>query len=203
MNKEGSDSLSDGALAICDDAILMRRFQGGDTASFQVLYTRHERALYRFLLYQAGCNAGLAEDLAHDVWVKIIQSSERYVYTAQFRTFLFHVAHNRLIDHFRAKGEGLESLDVEDEEGLSQLDGIADPSYCPPCELIARQQQARQFRACIQELPPVQREVFLLKEESELSLVEVSELLGVSFETVKSRMRYALKKLRACVVVEA
>lgn len=189
-------------LQSCDDAILMRRFQNGDAASFGVIYTRHERALYRFLLHQTGNNAGLAEDLAHDVWVKVIKASERYVPSAQFRTFLFHIAHNRLIDHFRARGEQLESLDAEDEDGQSMLENMTDNNYCQPCDLIANRQVAQQLRECIRALPARQREVFLLKEESELSLVEVSELIGVSFETVKSRMRYALDKLRSCVGVE-
>lgn len=186
-------------LESCDDAILMRRFQNGDAASFELIYARHERALYRFLLHQVGNNIGLAEDLAHDVWVKVIKSSERYTPSAQFRTFLFHIAHNRLIDHFRAKGERLESLDAEDEDGQTLLENMVDGDYCQPCDHVAHQQAAQRLRQCIEALPARQREVFLLKEESELSLTEVSELIGVSFETVKSRMRYALDKLRSCV----
>lgn len=189
-------------LESCDDAVLMRRFQNGDAASFELIYTRHERALYRFLLHQTGNNVGLAEDLAHDVWVKVIKSSERYAPSAQFRTFLFHIAHNRLIDHFRAKGERLESLDEEDEDGQTLLENLVDGEYCQPCDHVARQQAAQRLRQCIQKLPAKQREVFLLKEESELSLTEVSELIGVSFEAVKSRMRYALDKLRLCVGLE-
>lgn len=197
MKKDEPNATSFSALDGCGDPILMRRFQNGDTASFEVIYTRHERALYRFLLHQAGNNVGLAEDLAHDVWVKVIKSSERYMPSAQFRTFLFHIAHNRLIDHYRAKSEHHESLDAEDEDGQNRMDNLVDE--CQPCDLLARKQAAAQLRACIQTLPASQREVFLLKEESELSLTEVAELIGVSFETVKSRMRYALDKLRVCV----
>ena len=188
-------------LKSCDDAILMRRYQNGDIDSFGVIYTRHERALYRFLLYQAGNNPDLAEDLAHDVWVKVINSSERYKPSAQFRTFLFHIAHNRLIDHFRSKGEQLESLDEEDQDGQTLLENMPDGAYCQPCDHVAHRQDAMRLRQCIQELPAKQREIFLLKEESELSLTEVSELTGVPFETVKSRMRYALAKLRSCIAL--
>lgn len=191
--------MSADALESCDDAILMRRFQNGDAASFEIIYARHERALYRFLVHQTGNNVALAEDLAHDVWVKVIKASERYTPSAQFRTFLFHIAHNRLIDHFRAKGERLESLDAEDDHGQTLLENMADGDYCQPCDQVARQQAAQQLQQCLQALPAKQREVFLLKESSELSLAEVAELIGVSFETVKSRMRYALDKLRSCV----
>jgi len=194
--------LSADALNTCDDAILMRRFQDGDSASFEVIYSRHEQALYRFLLHQVGNNISLAEDLAHDVWVKVIKASERYTSSAKFRTFLFHIAHNRLIDHFRAKGEQLDSLDAENEEGQTLLENMPDTKCCQPSDQISRQQAAQLLHECLQSLPAKQREVFLLKEGSELSLVEVAELIGESFETIKSRMRYALDKLRNCVGLE-
>ena len=88
---------------------------------------------------------------------------------------------------------------MEDEDGQTLLDNMTDGDYCQPVDHVARQQTAQRLRQCIEALPARQREVFLLKEESELSLVEVAELIGVSFETVKSRMRYALDKLRSCV----
>lgn len=194
--------MSANELAAGGDADLMRRFQNGDVASFEIIYARHERALYRFLLHQAGNNAALAEDLAHDVWVKVIKASERYTHSAQFRTFLFRIAHNRLIDHFRAKGERLESLDAENDDGETLLENMVDAEYCQPCAQVSRQQSAQLLHECLQTLPAKQREVFLLKEASELSLVEVADLIGVSFETVKSRMRYALDKLRSCVGLE-
>ncbi len=192
-----------GNLEDCDDAILMKRYQNGDSVSFEVIYNRHERALFRFLMQQTGHNTGLSEDLAHDVWIKLIKSSERYTATAQFRTFLFHIARNRLIDHHRTRGEHVESLDAEDEDGQTRLEQLEACSYDTPHEQVSRQQVALRLRACIQELPVRQREVFLLKEESEMSLSEVAELIGASFETVKSRMRYALDKLRSCVGEEA
>ena len=82
------------------DEDLMLMYRDGDASAFEILYRRHKGPVYRFILRRCG-NTGVAEELFQDVWVKLIQARERYAVSARFTTYLYRIAHNRLIDHFR------------------------------------------------------------------------------------------------------
>lgn len=167
------------------DAHLMQAYALGDADAFEQLYLKYKDELYRFFLRQCG-NQALAEELYQDVWVRIIDARQRYEAKAKFSTWLYHIAHNILIDHYRKP--------VEEE--LPEGDTI--PSNRPdnPETIISGQEKLARYRAMIRTLPDEQREVFLLKEEAGLSIEEITQITGENFETVKSRMRYALKKLK-------
>jgi len=174
------------------DEDLMLRYASGDAAAFDLLYARHRGGVYRYLLRQCGQRAA-AEELFQDVWTNLIQARSRYRADAKFATYLYTVAHNRLMDHFRRqRGARTESLD-DDENALQEP--VATPALQPERIAEARQQAAR-LLTLVESLPQAQREVFLLHEEGGLALDEIAHVTGANREAVKSRLRYALSKLR-------
>ena len=176
------------------DETLMLRYAGGDMGAFDTLYGRHELAVWRFVFRSVKVQA-VADDLLQDVWFAVVRNAANYEVKAKFRTWLFTLAHNRLVDHLRtAKNHA--SLDVSDEDERSLADTlVADSGYGPVRQLQSREQAAALI-AAVEQLPLEQREAFLLQAEGDLSVQEIAEATGVNFETAKSRLRYARASLR-------
>jgi len=174
-----------------DDDQLMRQYARGDMRAFETLYRRHKNALYRYLVRQTR-NTETANDLFQETWSKIIVGRERYEPRAQFRTFLFRIAHNCFIDHCRRAAVRNESNGGEDgwENMLPGSERDQPDTRAEQAQLTAR------YRAAIATLPAEQRDAFLLY-ESGLSLEEVASVSAIGAETAKSRLRYAVAKLRA------
>ncbi len=174
------------------DEELMLAYAQGDSHAFETLYTRHRGALYRFVQKQISRN-DLADELFQDVWMRVIQARERYQVTAKFRTWLFQIAQNRVIDEVRKFRPEVSSQDSEDESIFDRISAENDES---PEQSLSRFEQARRLQRALDELPNDQRESFLLRAEGELSLEEIGVVTGVGRETVKSRLRYSFAKLR-------
>jgi RNA polymerase sigma-70 factor (ECF subfamily) len=162
----------------------MQAYAGGDAAAFETLYRRHKDPLYRYFLRHTASPDHAAE-LFQDVWKNLIQSRGRYRPDAPFGAFLFRLAHNRLMDHFRAQRP---TQEVPED--------LAAPDSGRPDETVARRAQAARLLGALRRLPPEQREIIVLREERELTLEQIAHVQGVGRETVKSRLRYALAKLR-------
>ncbi len=122
----------------------------------------------------------------------------RYEPRAKFRTFLFTLAHNCFIDHCRRMKSRPAGMVVEDADAADLLP--ADQAALPEAEL-ERSETSQRYRAALAQLPPEQRDVYLLHEESDLSLEEIARVTGVGAETAKSRLRYAVGKLKAAMAV--
>ena len=181
------------------DEELMLAYRAGDAAAFDLLYARHKGGVFRYLRRQTG-NAGHAEELFQDVWLRLIDARGRYEPQAKFTTWLYTIAHNRLMDHFRAASRAsLVSYDDPDDDPVADLPA-RDP---PPEDVLARKQEAARLLAAIDALPAAQREAFLLQQEGELSVEAIAAATGVTRETAKSRLRYALAKLRASLRPQA
>jgi RNA polymerase sigma factor (sigma-70 family) len=185
------------SLPLETDENLMARFARGDAAAFEDLYRRHELRVFRYL-HRNLRNEASANDLMQEVWFAVVRNAVGYQPTAKFTTWLFTIAHNRMVDMIRASSR-LQSLDTGDaagSEGSSLLDSLAaDPKLEPPAEVQSQHEAAALLNAVAQ-LPPEQRSAFLLQAEGELSVEEIAVATGSSFETVKSRLRYARAKLR-------
>jgi RNA polymerase sigma-70 factor (ECF subfamily) len=179
----------------CDDGDLMLRYRHGDLRAFEALYERHRGSLYRYVLRQCR-DSETAADLFQEVWGRVISNRDRYEVRARFTTYLFHIAHNCCVDYFRRQSARRAGLtDTVDDWG----DQLVSPMHERPDAQLARAQLERAFRASLAELPQDQREVFLLYEETGLDLEEIAYVTGVGMETAKSRLRYALNKLRAAL----
>jgi RNA polymerase sigma-70 factor (ECF subfamily) len=188
-------ALADAVPIIAGDEDLMQAYAAGDAAAFDALYARHKGGVYRYLLRHCG-NAGTADELFQDVWLNVIRARASYAASARFTTWLYRIAHNRFIDHWRAQ-RGVEwvSADPGDDDS-DPLAGIAGPRGDEPdARADAREQRAR-IAAALARLPPVQRDAFLLHQEGGLELAEIAALTGTGTETIKSRIRYAQAKLR-------
>lgn len=178
------------------DTELMQRYRDGDAGAFDALYARHKGPLYRYLARQVG--ASIAEELFQDVWMNVIRARGRYEARAKFSTWLYRLAHNRLIDHYRRTSAGL-PISYTDEHGESLLDGVPDAPRYEPENALARRRLAQRLSDALASLPEAQREAFLLREEGGLSLEEIAAATDVHAETAKSRLRYAVDKLRAAL----
>jgi RNA polymerase sigma-70 factor, ECF subfamily len=175
------------------DEDLMLRFSGDDAAAFDALYARHRGGVFRYLLRHCR-NQATAEELFQDIWMNLVQARSRYRVEAKFTTYLYTLAHNRLMDHFR-RGKGLELVSLDQEDDDPPLELAASATAQPEREVQSRE-QARRLIELVAVLPPAQRQVFLLHEEGGLSLEEIAAVTGANREAVKSRLRYALAKLR-------
>ena len=172
------------------DAALLRRYRQGDAAAFGELYARHRQGLFRFLLGLCGEQA-LAEEVFQETWLSLIRTDSDIRQQVQFKTWLYQIARNRLIDHWRKSGRHQGKLAEYDEVQHAS----ADPGPGPEQQLLLSRDQER-LQAALADLPEEQREVFLLRAHGDLELAEIAELTRAPAETVKSRLRYALNKLR-------
>lgn len=183
--------------AVVSDEDLMRAWQRGDTTAFEALYRRYRASLYRFLVRQAGGEA-TGEELYHDVWMTLVRRRDHWTPAASLKSYLYRIAHSRLVDHYRSHGRRSHPLDVS-------IDAGGAPEIADTCERSAadagwkRSRTADAVRHCLEGLPPAQREAFLLKEEADLGLDEIAVVTGAQPETIKSRVRYAITRLRLCL----
>ncbi len=201
-----------------EDAQLMTRYASGDVAAFNTLYGRHKGPLYRYFLRQCG-DPETAAELFQEVWIRIVKARQRYEPKARFTTYMYQIGHNCLVDHYRKTGRSLTNGDGEVQPGelpdplAEELDpafasarwslvdweqDAADSAAGPEAANSVAQRAARLWSA-LEALPPEQREAFLLHEEGELGLAEIAAVTGANAETVKSRLRYAVKKLRGAL----
>lgn len=174
------------------DEELMLRYRDGDASAFDALYSRHRAGLFRFILRQCPSRAE-AEEIFQEVWMRLIEARSRYRVEARFSTYLYQIAVNRLIDRSRRKSN-VPAMALDDPDCPDSL-AVAGPAANPERQAVARQDAARVL-AALDALPPEQREAFLLHEEGGLSVLEIGEVTKVGTETAKSRLRYALVKLR-------
>ena len=183
-------SAMDQPVAATTDDALMLAWAAGDASAFEVLYGRHRGPLFRFLLAQLR-DRPLAEELYQDVWQRVIAARATWRPEAAFATWLYRIAHNRLNDHWRAQRHRPPApLDAE-----LRTAALADPEH--PGSVAEQDEQRQRLQQALDELPDEQREAVLLRLQQELSLEEIGRITGVGRETVKSRLRYALDKLRA------
>ena len=173
------------------DEQLMLAYRGGDAGAFESLYRRHKGGLFRFVLRSVRERA-IAEELYQEIWMRVIEARARYEIQAKFATWLYAIAHNRIVDHWRKRGLQLVSLDDEEAEAL-QPRAAADYE---PDRVVEAKQGLASFALALEALPPAQREAFLLHQEAGMSVAEIAQATGANEEAAKSRLRYALSKLR-------
>ena len=175
-----------------DDRTLMAGYRDGDTAAFEVLYSRHKGPLFRYFL-RRGTNRDNAAELFQEVWTKIIRAKDRYEPDAKFTTYMYQIAHNCFVDHLRVQQRKPAS-----EAGAAHVDPdeiSADPEDNPE-RRAERTEMLDRLRRALDDLPAEQQEAFVLREEAGLSLADIASVTGVNAETAKSRLRYAVRKLR-------
>ena len=177
------------------DEQLMLQYSRGDGAAFKVLYLRYKMPLTRFLYLQLG-NDFHIEEILHDIWIGIIDLSKNYQPTAKFKTLLYRIAHNRIVDSYRRKKivYSISQLEIPEDQGEEWLDENSNLET-----LLINEQTIEGFLSAINALPAAQREVFLLKQETGLKVKDIADIMGIDMEAAQSRLRYAKAKLLAAI----
>ncbi len=176
-------------LGSLSDEALMGRYRDGDSQAFEELYRRHRDRLHRFVVRMVPTEA---DEVFQEVWLAIVKARDRYTAEARFVTYLFTIAHHRAVARLRSAGRGAVMTCEDAGENV--------PDEQPnPLEAASNAELGQALQIAIAGLPPLQREAFLMQAEGELSLAEIAEATGTSRETVKSRLRYASRRLRAAL----
>jgi RNA polymerase sigma-70 factor (ECF subfamily) len=183
------------------DEMLMVRYQRGERKAFAELVRRHNRPIYNFVLRQLRVPA-VAEEVTQDVFMRLVQNAAEFKHEARFLTWLYTIARNLCIDQLRKlahrRHASLEqSVGGEGSDGPVLGDSISDPSPHASAERGAASLEVRSsIVRAVDSLPDDQREVFLLREVANLPFKDIADITGVGENTVKSRMRYALDRLK-------
>ncbi|HVT33911.1 MAG TPA: RNA polymerase sigma factor [Rhodanobacteraceae bacterium] len=173
------------------DEELMLAYAGGDLLAFELLYRRHRGMLYRFLLRTLRHRAD-ADELFQDTWSRLVAARERYRPEAKFTTWLLQIAHNLIVDRYRRQRP--QASEAETDAVFRELDaGEAER----PDRVLSEFEERRRLQLALEDLPEEQRVAFLLRVESGLGLEEIAAVTNAGRETVKSRLRYALARIRA------
>lgn len=183
------------------DEELMLAYAAGRAEAFERLYSRHRAATYRYFLRHTS-DRGAAEELHQDLWLKVVRARGRYAPSARFGTWLYTLARHRLIDHWRSR-RGAPFADAADDSPGEVTDVPEDArGDCAGDDPLTRTMDAetgQRLLAALGSVPAAQRDAFLMHVEAGLSLGEIAEVTGVPPETVKSRLRYAYRKLRTAL----
>jgi RNA polymerase sigma-70 factor (ECF subfamily) len=182
------------------DEALMERYAQGHMSAFNILYSRHEKNMWRYI-YHSVQQQTTADELMQDVWFAIARAAPTYEAQrngAKFKTWAYTLAHHRLVDHWRKAYSTAKhvSIDIDDEDAVQAKAQLFADSGFGPLRQIESHQQAKALIAAVESLPAEQREAFLLQAEGDMSVEEIATAMNVSFETAKSRLRYARNKLK-------
>jgi RNA polymerase sigma-70 factor (ECF subfamily) len=180
----------------------MIRFQSGDRSAVTLLVRRHQGALYNFALRHLRSGPA-AEEVVQDAFVRVVQNAADFKHEARFSTWLYTITRNLCIDQMRKRAlRRHPSLDeprrAEEGDGPTLGEQTADGRANVERSAVSIEIRERVL-AAVDELPDDQREVFLMREVSNLPFKEIAEIVGVPENTVKSRMRYALERLQAAL----
>ena len=182
---------------LATDEVLMLRYKDGDLGAFELLIEKHQQPLFAFV-YKFCNDYHQAQDLAQEVFLRIIRNAKQYEPRAKFTTYLYTLAHNVCIDYLRRmkKRRSVSLSDPIDAEGdLTVEDTMRDERSNPERDLNQKGFET-ELQKAIKELPEEQREVFLLREQMNLPFDEIARIVGCVPSTAKSRMRYALQSIR-------
>jgi RNA polymerase sigma-70 factor (ECF subfamily) len=166
------------------DETLMKAYADGNMEAFELLYSRYRGLLYRYILRQVN-EPATANDLFQGSWEKIIKASGSYRPSAPFRAWMYRITHNHVVDYFRRIRP---VSDIPPDE--IEADNPA------PEKQVFDEQRSSDLREAVEQLPVEQKDALLLKLEAGLDLQTIAEVTGVSRETAKSRLRYAVSKLK-------
>jgi RNA polymerase sigma-70 factor (ECF subfamily) len=193
------------------DEQLMLAYAAGEAAAFDLLYARHEQGLFRFVRRLLGSDmAGQhGDEVFQDTWLRVVNARASFTpASASFKTWAYTIAHNAAMDRLRVKGrqvslDGMGGADGDDDEGggnpLDWLCPAVDMAHPSSEDLAFWRAAGQQLLRCLDQLPDAQRAAFLLHHEDGASVEELAQRLNLGFETVKSRLRYGLNKLRGCM----
>ena len=184
-------------LTTTSDEQLMMQYRDGDLHAFEELYRRHRVGLYRFISWRSP-RADWVDEIVQDSWANLHHARARYQPDASFRTYLYQIARNRLLDLLRQQQPLLAADLGTGTDGVDAFDALADAAHdgVTPEAALDQKQRHDSLHLALAALPGEQREALVLQQFNGLSLEEIAAVVAAPVETVKSRLRYAMRKLR-------
>lgn len=179
------------------DEALMLRYCEGDLPAFKELYRRHCDGLYRFIAWRTP-RKDWVDEIFQESWTALHNARSGYTPQAAFRTYLYQIARNRLVDLLRQHQLVLASDLGHDDDGNSVFEHLADRMQDgeSPEAALARKQEEAELHTAIHALPHEQKEALIMQQFNGMTLEEIAQLAQVPMETIRSRLRYAMRKLR-------
>lgn len=174
------------------DEQLMLNYAAQDDRAFTVLYERHKGPVYRYIL-KSCTQPAIAQELFQELWLKIVHNKQRYDQQYAFTTWAYTMARNLIIDWLRKNGQEPQYSDVVDSHE------VADIQLQEPDNVFEKKAMMETLQKTVSELPYPQREVFLLRQEADMSFQAAAEVAGCSLEAAKSRYRYAMNKIKTAL----
>ncbi len=175
----------------CDDSVLVAAAAAGDEQALTLLFERYRRPVYAYLNRMLGNDQATADDIFQDLWIKVINKLSGYQECGRFSAWLFRIARNQLLEHFRREKSRAKLGSVTEDGSLPETVS----SHAEPSQLLGADELARQLEKLLMELPPEQREVFLLR-QNDLSFKQIAEIQKCPVNTALGRMHNCLKFLR-------
>lgn len=177
------------------DESLMLKYQRGDSAAFEILYRRHKDALFAFL-YRSHVDLQAIEEIAQETWLAVIDAAARYRPSAKFRTYLYAIAHRKLVDFWR-RNKLDRVTDRTDTDGETLVEKVPGPGKLESGSIDL----SMDLLLALESLSKEQQQAFLLREEG-FSRAEIAVMTGANEETIKSRLRYATRHLQRLLEVQ-
>lgn len=181
-----------------DEQLVARYLENADEGAFRTLVERHQERVFGYLMGMVR-ERNTANDLFQETYLRVVRalSNDRGSYTRQGKWlhWVMRIARNAALDHLRSRKKFSDIDGMVDGDGESFFDRLPDGELSSD-ELIHLAEQREWLEECIDQLPDEQREVLLLRHESELTFREIAELTDCSINTALGRMRYALLNLR-------
>lgn len=178
------------SLRHCSDEELLSLYCEGNKLAFEILYNKHKDSLYRFILRKNNNQTALSEEIFQEVWINVIKNRQQFKYHSKFSSWLYQISRNKIIDTARHASSRKDSLH-DSSESVALKDMSPQPDHRTQLEICIEMLQK-----FVLQLPDEQKEAFVLKHDTDKNIDELSELTNTSHETFKSRLRYAMKKLR-------
>ena len=182
-----------------DTQRIARGLRQRDVALLHELVDRYQFRLVRYLIYLLGRRDAVVDDLVQETWLRVLERGRSYDGRSRFEPWLFTIARNLTVDHLRKRR--VFSLDSTADSSGDFKKNSEPPSVVSsapsPFELAARTEEAHRIAHTLQSLEPIYREALVLRFQEELSLQEISAVMGVPLTTVSSRIYRGLATLRA------
>jgi RNA polymerase sigma-70 factor (ECF subfamily) len=181
------------AAAESDAERIARGLRHRDVALLHTLVQQYQYRLVCYFIFLLGSRDPV-DDLVQETWLRVLERGRSYDGESRFEPWLFAIARNLAIDHTRKRRVfSLDSNDPEERDSASLSPVSSAPS---PFEQAARTEDAQHLAQSLQRLQPVYREALALRFQEELSLQEISHVVGASVSTVSSRIYRGLAALR-------
>jgi len=173
------------------DDVLIAAAKNGDERALEMLFERYRRPVYAFISRMLNGDSMTADDVFQDLWIKVMNKLSAYREDGKFAAWLFRIARNQVLEHFRREKSRSKIGRVTEDGELPEMMTNSES----PVSALAEKELSEKLEQLLKELPPETKEVFIMRQNN-LSFKEIAEKTNVSINTALGRMRYAIQNMR-------